>query len=117
MSQHPSVKSSTKGKAHRAVWKRFDRLKFLVDKDKWLEGNSIFGLPKMKLLKLKIKKEKAEAPAEGAIPAEGAAPEGVATAEGAKGEAASAKGVQPKAAPPKEGAKGEIKKPEKGGKK
>ena len=109
MSQHPSLKSSTKGKAHRSVWKRFERLKFLMDKDKWSEGNSIFGLPKMKLLKLKIKKEKTEASAE-ATAAEGAvAAEGVATTEGVKGEAA----------PAKEASKEEIKKakPEKGGKK
>ena len=51
MSQHPSLKSDTKGKAHRSVWKRFERLKFLLGKDKWAEGDSIFGLPKMKLLK------------------------------------------------------------------
>ncbi|MBN1872286.1 MAG: small basic protein [Candidatus Omnitrophica bacterium] len=60
MSQHPSLKSGTKDKAHRSVWKRFERLRFLVDKGKWQEGESIFGLPKMKLIKVKIKKEKAE---------------------------------------------------------
>lgn len=96
MSQHSSLKSSEKGKAHRSVWKRFERLKFLVEKDKWAEGDSIFGLPKMKLLKLKIKKEKAEAPAEGAV-AEGApAAEGAAAAEGKAAAASSAKGASVK---------------------
>lgn len=115
MSQHSSLKSSAKGKAHRSVWKRFERLKFLMDKDKWAEGNSIFGLPKMKLLKLKIKKEKAvEAAAEGvegAPVAEGASPVG----EG-KGAPASAGGQVTKAAPDKGQGKGEAKgakKPEK----
>ena len=115
MSQHPSLKSNTKGKAHRSVWKRFERLKFLVEKDKWVEGNSIFGLPKMKLLKLKIKKEKAaEAGAEAG--AEGAAAEGVAPAAGkAPGASAEAKGAPGKQAG-KEAPKG-AKKPEKGEKK
>ena len=99
MSQHPSLRSDAKGKAHRSVWKRFERLRFLVEKDKWGEAKSIFGLPKMKLLKIKIKKEKpAEALAEGAA---GAAAEGAAQAEG-KGAAAQAKGAQPKAAAGKE---------------
>lgn len=97
MSQHSSLKSSEKGKAHRSVWKRFERLKFLVEKDKWAEGNSIFGLPKMKLIKLKIKKEKAEAAAD----AEGApAVEGAASAEGKAAASPGAKG-----APAKEEAK------------
>ena len=107
MSQHPSLKSSSKGKAHKSVWKRFERLKFLVDKEKWSEGGSVFGLPKMKLLKLKIKKEKAEAPAEG-IAAEGAA---------AEGGAAPAKGAEGKAAPSKPEASKGAKKPEKSEKK
>jgi small basic protein (TIGR04137 family) len=119
MSQHPSLKSTTKGKAHRSVWKRFERLKFLVEKDKWVGGNSIFGLPKMKLLKLKIKKEKAEPVAEG-VGAEGApVAEGAAPAEG-KGAAAPAEGGAAKAAPGKESAKETAKggkKAEKPGKK
>lgn len=116
MSQHPSLKSDTKGKAHRSVWKRFERLKFLVDKDKWANGTSIFGLPKMKLLKIKIKKEKAaEAAAEGAA-AEGAQPvQGTAPAAGAKGEAASAKGTA-KTAPAKEAGRGDAKGAKKEGK-
>ncbi len=112
MSQHPSLKSDAKGKAHRSVWKRFERLKFLADKDKWNEGNSIFGLPKMKLLKIKIKKEK---PAEAeAAAAEGAAAEGAA-AEGAAAEATpktkeGAAGTKPvKGAETPKGAKGEKK--------
>ena len=121
MSQHPSLKSDAKGKAHRSVWKRFERLKFLIDKDKWASSNSIFGLPKMKLLKIKIKKEKAaEALVEGAT-AEGVpAAEGAAAAAGGKGEAQPAKGAAAKTAPGKESGKEEAKgakKGEKSGKK
>jgi small basic protein (TIGR04137 family) len=119
MSQHPSLKSHAKEKAHRSVWKRFERLKFLVEKDKWAEGNSIFGLPKIKLLKLKIKKEKAAETAAEGVGAEGAAAEGVtpsAAAAGEKGGVPPTIGAAGKGAPGKEAGKQETKgtkKPEK----
>ncbi len=128
MSQHPSLKSKGKEKAHRSVWKRFERLKFLSEKDKWSEKDSVYGLEKIKLLKLKIKKEKAaEAAAEGTEAAAGApAAEGaqssattppVGKAEAAlKGAAAGkAQATKPAAAKPiagKEDARGALK-PEK----
>jgi len=59
MSQHPSLRSSEKDKKQRSVLKRFERLKHLHDKGEWKEGTSIFGMPKIKILKFKIKKEKA----------------------------------------------------------
>ena len=74
MSVHPSFKSG-KGKQQNSVLKRLARLMLLQKEEKWEEGkNSIFGLPKVKVLKLKFKKEKKEA-AEGedAATAEGAA--------------------------------------------
>ena len=112
MSQHPSLKSDAKGKAHRSVWKRFERLRFLVDKDKWKEDSSIFGLTKMKLLKIKIKKEKAaEAPAEGAAAGASSTAE-VAASPTIKG-SAPVKGTPGKAAPAKE----EVKAAQKGDKK
>lgn len=58
MSIHPSLRPS-KGKGHRSVFKRFERIKMLSEKDKWHEGESIFGLPKVKSIKIKVKKEKA----------------------------------------------------------
>ncbi len=91
MSQHPSLRSSDKSKQHRSVLKRFERLKHMKDKGKWEEGMSIFGMPKIKMLKFKIKKEKAApeevtaaAGAEGAVSTEAA--EGAAVKEGAKKE-------------------------------
>ena len=94
MSQHPSLKSRGKEKAHRSVWKRFERLKFLSEKDKWSEKDSVYGLEKIKLLKVKIKKEKAAlAAAEGA---EGAAC--TPAAEGAQGAAATTQAGKAEAA-------------------
>ena len=73
MSQHPSLRSSDKDKQQRSVLKRYERVKTLQDKEKWDEKkDSVFGLPKVKVTRFKIKKEKA-APAEGAETAEGAA--------------------------------------------
>jgi len=69
MSIHPSLRSS-KGKGHRSVFKKFERLKMLSEKDKWHEGESVFGLPKVKSIKFKVKKEKVE---EAKAPAEAAA--------------------------------------------
>ncbi len=58
MSIHPSLRPS-KGRGHRSVFKRFERIKMLSEKDKWREGESVFGLPKVKSIKIRVKKEKA----------------------------------------------------------
>ena len=86
MSQHPSLRSSDKDKAHRSVLKRYERVKILKEKEKWKDEESVYGLPKVKIVKFKIKKEKTAA-AEGAEGAEGAAP-GAAPAAGAPGKGA-----------------------------
>ena len=73
MSQHPSLRSSDKDKKQRSVLKRYERIKTLQDKEKWDEKkDSVFGLPKVKVTRFKIKKEKTAA-VEGAETAEGAA--------------------------------------------
>ncbi|MDD5495910.1 MAG: small basic protein [Candidatus Omnitrophica bacterium] len=90
MSQHPSLRSSDKDKKHRSVLKRHERIKSLKDKEEWKEEDSVFGLPKVKVLRFKIKKEKA-APAEAA--AEGA--EAGAAAPAAGQEKATSKGATP----------------------
>ncbi|MFH1594172.1 MAG: small basic protein [Candidatus Omnitrophota bacterium] len=94
MTQHSSLRSKEKGKAHRSVLKRHERVKELKEKEKWEEGKSVFGLPKQKIVKLKIKKEKAVPAAEGAVAADGAA---VTTQT-----APEAKGAAKEAAPKKE---------------
>ena len=86
MSIHPSLSSKDKGKRHRSVLKRFERLKEMLEKEKWKEGNSVFGLPKLKSLRWKLKKAKKTAETEAAA-AEGTAegtPEKEAPAAGKK---------------------------------
>ena len=72
MSQHPSLRYDSVGVKHRNVLKRFERIKKLKGSGKLKEDSSIYNLPKVKSLKIKVKKTK-EAPegeaAEGAAPA------------------------------------------------
>ena len=80
MSQHPSLKTSKAGKRHRTVLKRFEKFFALKEKGIIKDGDSVLGMPKLKIVRAKIKKEKVEEkPEEGAVGAEGAAP----AAEGA----------------------------------
>lgn len=59
MSIHPSLSSSDKDKKQRSVLKRSERLRMMIEKGSWKEGDSIYGLPKIKTVRIKIKKEKA----------------------------------------------------------
>jgi len=79
MTVHPSLSSKGKGKRSRSVLKRFERLKEMLEKEKWQLGDSVFGLPKFKVVRWKVKKAKKAAEAEAAA-AEGAT-EGAASAE------------------------------------
>lgn len=92
MSIHPSLKLSDKNKKQRSVLKRTERLRIMLDKEQWKVGDEVCGLPKIKTLRIKIKKEKAEK-AEAAV-AEGAAPAASETKEQtpAKGAAAKTQG-------------------------
>lgn len=92
MSIHPSLSSSDKTKKQRSVLKRIERLKLMAEKDSWKEGDPVFGLPKIKTIRIKIKKEKVEK-AETATTAEGTAPVA----------GAPVKEASPKAAPPAKG--------------
>jgi small basic protein (TIGR04137 family) len=117
MSQHPSLRSSDKDKQHRSVLKRHERVKVLKEKEKWVEGASVFGLPKVKILRFKIKKEKA-APAEAVAGAEGAAAPATAAAGTEKAAApAKAAATAAKGAPAKEAAKPQAAEPKKEAKK
>ncbi len=58
MSMHPSLRStSSKMKRHRSVLSRLERLKTLQAKGLWDETRSPLGLPKVKNLKVTVKKE------------------------------------------------------------
>ena len=89
MSMHPSLKATEKGKKQRSVLKRIERLKVMLDKEQWKEGSAVYGLPKIKTLKIKIKKEKVEKAADATTAASGAV--AAAPVAGKEGAAASAK--------------------------
>ncbi|MBI3009221.1 MAG: small basic protein [Candidatus Omnitrophica bacterium] len=74
MSIHPSLRSVSKGRQHRSVLKRFERVAVLEKQERWQEGDSVFGLPKVRSIKVRVKKEKAQAEAAtaaGVAPGEG----------------------------------------------
>jgi len=83
MAQHPSLKRDSKSIKHRSVWKRFERIKHLTEKGTWKEGDSVFGLTKIRSIKFKVKKEKAAATT-AAAGAEGAAAPAAAGAQPAQ---------------------------------
>jgi small basic protein (TIGR04137 family) len=118
MSLDASLKAANALVRHRNVLTRDERLTKLKEDEKWQQGKSVFGLPKVAHRKLNLAKAaKEEAPAEGAAvaagaagaaapaagagaaPAKGAAPAAAKGAAPAKG-VASAKGAAPAAAAP-----------------
>jgi small basic protein (TIGR04137 family) len=105
MSLDRSLKAANALIRHRNVLTRAERLDKLAEEDRWKEGKSVFGLPKVAHRKQAIAKDVKEETAEGAVagtpgaPAAGAAAAGGAAA-GAKG-GAGAKGAAPAAAPAK----------------
>lgn len=71
MGLHPSLKRGQKLGGERSVLKRSERIKRLIEEDKWEEGDSVLGLPKVKVVKMKaIKKEKPKEKEEGQETAE-----------------------------------------------
>ena len=99
MSIHPSLTISEKDKKARSVLKRTERIRQMQEKGNWKEGDPVYGLPKLKTLRIKIKKEKVEK-AESATPAEGApAATGAAGAKDAPKAATPKAAAAPKAAP------------------
>jgi len=48
MSMHRSFGKGSSIKAKRNVLKRYERINILKTKNKWKEGDSVFGLPKTK---------------------------------------------------------------------
>src|SRR3989338_3980739 len=58
MSIHPSLAISDKDKKQRSVLKRTERIRMMLEKGQWKEGDKVYGLPKIKSLRIKIKKEK-----------------------------------------------------------
>ncbi|KJJ83947.1 hypothetical protein OMAG_002175 [Candidatus Omnitrophus magneticus] len=107
MTQHPSLKSGSKGTKFRSVLKRFEKLKELVSKGKWDESkDSVYHLPKVRQIKFKIRKAAKEATSEGAVATGAGKPSAAGAAKPAAGAAKPAAGAaKPGASPAKGGAK------------
>jgi small basic protein (TIGR04137 family) len=87
----------------RNVLKRAERLGKLKEAERWTDGDAVLGLPKVRVLKLALKKKKKAKKEEGEEGAEGAAP-----ATGGAAAGAAAKKAEP--AKKAEGGKKEAKK-------
>ncbi|HMO15424.1 MAG TPA: small basic protein [Pirellulaceae bacterium] len=58
MSVDKSLKIKSGSVKQRNVLKRVERLKQLMDTDRWNEGDSILGMPKVRVQKISLKKKK-----------------------------------------------------------
>jgi small basic protein (TIGR04137 family) len=59
MGMHPSLKRAGKSGKFKSVLKRTERIKWLMNKGMWSDDSKVYGLPKIKIVKLKsAKKEK-----------------------------------------------------------
>ena len=75
MSIHTSLKSAGKaGGALRNVLKRHERVRHLMERGLWPAGRSMFGLPKIKQVKMKARKKEKEEAASAETPAAGSSP-------------------------------------------
>ena len=99
MSIHPSLGKAGKDSKQGSVLKRTERLRAMMEKDRWKEGDDVYGLPKIKTVRIKIKKEKVEK-AE-AVTAEGAVAPAAAGAEVKKQAPGKAAATSKPAAAPK----------------
>ena len=66
MSIHPSLRVKAGAGALRNVLKRYERVRHMMTNNQWTDGQSVFGLPKIKQLKMKSRKTAKEKPEEGA---------------------------------------------------
>jgi small basic protein (TIGR04137 family) len=83
---------------NRSVLTRDERIKVLVETERWSEGRSPYGLPKVRVMKISTKKVKKEKAAEGEAASGTAAPAGDAkAAAGAKAGAKPAAAAKPAA--------------------
>jgi len=78
MSLHSSLKRSSSAGRHRNVLRREERLAKLLDDEQWEdEKDSVYGLPKVRSIKMRVKKKaKKKAEEEGAEGEAGAAAPG-----------------------------------------
>ncbi len=60
MGLHSSLRVDSAGAQQRSVLTRIERIKDLMKRGLWQEGQKVTGLPKTKIIKIKAKKEKAK---------------------------------------------------------
>jgi len=94
MSIDKSLRRKNSLQRARSVLTRGERIKTLMESDRWQDGRSPFNLPKVRVIKIVTKKGKAK---EKAAEGEGAAAEGAAPAGEAKPDAKA--GAKPAAKP------------------
>ena len=77
MTIHKSLVTRGKLAQHRNVLTRAERIARLQEEERWKEGDTVFGLPKVRNIKMKARKKakKAEATAEETGEAAAATPE------------------------------------------
>ena len=74
MSIDKSLKRKSGLSTNRSVLTRPERIKALQDAEKWTTGRSPFGLPKVRVIKIVLKKAKKEKTEDEAAPAAAAKP-------------------------------------------
>lgn len=97
MSQHPTLRVDSVGAKHRNVLKRYERIQKLQEQNKWLDRPSAFNLPKVKSMKVKVKKTKEVAAGADVVAGGAAAPAGKTGAAAAKSAAPAGKTAAPAA--------------------
>ena len=60
MSLHPSLKIDTAGAQQRTVLTRIERIKDLMKKGLWEDGQKVTRLPKLKVVRVKARKDRGE---------------------------------------------------------
>jgi small basic protein (TIGR04137 family) len=88
MTMDKSLKVRSAMARARSVLTRDERIQRLKSADRWQEGDDPFGLPKVRVYKLTMKKKKKKKEEEGAEGAEGAAAAAAPAADAAKKEPA-----------------------------
>ncbi len=99
MSVHKSLRVKSRLVRSRNVMTRLERIEKLEDAKKWEEGKSVFGLPKVRTIRPKVRRKAAAKKEEAAAPgAEGAAaPAAAAPAAGKAAAPAASKAAAPAA--------------------
>lgn len=96
MTMDPSLRGKSGLTRARSVLSRAERIERMKAEEKWQDGRSPLGLPKVRVIKLAMKKKK-KAKEEGEAGAEGAAAPAAAAAKGAAAKPAAAKPAAAKA--------------------